>query len=72
LFKHLFGLLRLADLEDQSFMGELDSLLGHRLFEVVDLHHAEVIGLHSSLEGRSGRGYGFLGRQFEQPSFSWI
>jgi hypothetical protein len=31
----------------------------------MDLHDAEVIGLHGSLESRSGRAHGFVGRQSE-------
>jgi hypothetical protein len=35
---NLLRLLRLTDLEDQTFTGELRALLRHRLFEVVHLH----------------------------------
>ncbi len=72
LFKHLLGLLRLADLKDETFVGELHALLGQRFFEIVNLHHAEMIGLHGSLEGRRDRAHGSVGRQFEQYSYPLI
>ena len=41
--EHLLRLLRLTDLEDQAFTGELHALLRHGLFEVVNVHDAKVI-----------------------------
>ena len=49
--EHLFGLLRLTDLNDQAFPGELDALLHHLLLEIVNLHDTEVIRQHCNLQG---------------------
>jgi hypothetical protein len=53
-------LLRLTDLEDQTFTFETHALLRHGLFEVVNVHDAKVIGLDGSLQGSRSFTHGFV------------
>ena len=50
--EHLLRLLRLTDLEYQTFVGELYALLRHGLFQVVNLHDAKVIVIDGGLQGK--------------------
>ena len=52
--ENLLRLLRLTDLEDQTFVRELDALLRHGFGEVVNLHDTEVIGLDGCVQGSRG------------------
>ena len=61
LVENLLRLLRLTDLEDQAFTGELHALLHHGLFEVVNLHDAKVIGLNGGLQGSRSFTHRFVG-----------
>src|ERR1039458_9098624 len=71
--EHFLRLLRLTDLEDQAFTGELDALLRHGLFEIVNLHNAKVIGLNGGRQSSRSAAHGFVGRYFDQHSFaSWV
>jgi hypothetical protein len=60
LVENLFRLLRLTNLEDQTFPGKLHAFLRHGLSEVVDLHEAKVIGLDGNLQGRRRFSHGFV------------
>jgi hypothetical protein len=60
LFENLLRLLRLTDLENETFLLELHALLPHGLFEVMNLHDAKVIGLDSSMQGSGNFTQGFV------------
>src|SRR5674476_454690 len=60
LIENPLRLLRLTDLEDQTFGLELHALLRHGLLEVVDLHDAKVIGLDGSVQGNGSFAHGFV------------
>ena len=62
LVENLLRLLRLTDLEDQTFTGELHALLRHGLLEVVNLHNAKIIGLNGGLQGSRSLAYRFVRR----------
>jgi hypothetical protein len=72
LVENLLRLLRLTDLEDKALTFELHALLRHGLFEVVNLHDAEVIGLDCSLQGSRSFTHGFVSGQFDQHSYSFV
>jgi hypothetical protein len=56
------GASPMTDIEDRTFTLGRHALLRHRLFEVVDLHGAEVIGLNGSLQGGLSFMHGFSSR----------
>ncbi len=59
--EQLLRLLRLIDLEDRAFTGELYALVRHSLLDVVNLHDAKVICLYGSLQGRRRLTHGYIG-----------
>lgn len=57
---HIYGFMRLANLEDPAFAGEFHALLRHGLCEVVNLHPAIVIGLIGGRQGSRRLAYSLV------------